>query len=325
MIFAALLATIVMPGVALAIGDNIQYWSQEFPRADFTKRAVDISEIRSDGATRDTIRPIIKPIFKPVKDVSGMGEIEPVVSVEIDFDARAYPLRLLVWHELVNDELANVPILVSYSPLTNSAQVYDRRADGKTTPFGNTGRTRHFDTIMYDAATESWWQRYSGSAILGTSVGKELKPLVSRVESLARFRARHPDADIMVPADPPERPYGSTPYVRMDTKPGHGLEAYPLPKEIKPFDRVVVVGGEAWPFKRLQEKGAIERGNLYIAWEPGQNSAHDTKWIHFGRDVGNVVVRRYDSDNEEWADELHTVAFAFAFKAFHPEGVFHPW
>jgi len=325
LIVFAILGFFLFPGFAQAIGDNIQHWSKEFPYGDFARRIVEISEIRYHGETRDSIRPIVKPSFGNVKGTHELGEMEPVISVEIDFDARAYPLRFLIWHELINDELAGVPILVSYSPLTNSARVYDRRVGGEVTLFGNTGRTRHFDTIIYDVATQSWWQRYTGRAIVGQRVGSRLRPLVSRMDSVARFRNRYPDGKIMLPANLDARPYGTTPYVRMGSSSGKGLEAYLLADEVKPYDRVVVVGEEAWSFKRLREKGAIERDGLFIGWIPGQNSMHDTKWIQFGRDIGNIVVGHFDVDSEEWVDVLHSVSFAFAYRAFHPSGVLYSW
>ncbi len=324
-LFIAVIGIIFPRGSVQGIGDNIQYWSQEFPYGDFTRRIVEISEIRSHGATRDSIQPIVKPSFDAEKRYREFGKLEPVISIEIDLEARAYPLRFLIWHELVNDEVAGIPILVSYSPLTNSARVYDRRVGGKETLFGNTGRTRHFDTILYDAATQSWWQRYTGRAIFGARVGSRLKPLVSRIESIVRFRAQYPNGKIMLPANLGSRPYGTTPYIRMGSSSGEGLEAYVLADEIKPYDRVVVVGDEAWTYKRLREKGSIERSGLFIGWAAGLNSVHDTKWIQFGRDIGNIVVRRFDVDNEEWIDALHTVSFAFAFGAFHPSGVLYSW
>jgi hypothetical protein len=109
----------------------------------------------------------------------------------------------------------------------------------------------------------------------------------------------------------------------MDTSPGQGLEIYGLPKGVAAFDRVVVVGNEAWTLKLLREKGIIERGDLVLSWIAGQNSIHDTKFIAYGRDVGNVIVKRLDAETDEWEDAVHDVTFAFAFKAFVANGTLH--
>jgi hypothetical protein len=325
MLFLASLGIMAAIGTVQASPENVQHWAREFPKTDFTKRTINFSEIRADGATRDSIEPIHKPKFVPVAEVTGLGELEPVISLSVNFEARAYPLRVLLWHEIVNDVIDNMPIAVTYCPLCNSSVVFKRSINGKTAVFGNTGRLRHFDMVMYDLESESWWQQFTGRAIIGARAGEKLEALPSRVESLARFRERHPDGQVLAPSDPAARPYGTTPFVRMDTSSGEGLGDYNLPVEVKPFDRVVVVGGEAWTFKRLREKGDIERDDLYIGIEPGQNSIHDTKWINFGRDVGNVVVRRFDAELNDWVDAVHDVSFAFAFKAFVPGGVLYSW
>ncbi|MBT6096402.1 MAG: DUF3179 domain-containing protein [Rhodospirillaceae bacterium] len=320
---AAALIFASIPEPSSAFSENVQHWAREFPKTDFTKRTVDLAGIRADGAKRDTIMPIHKPKFERVDKVQGLGDLEPVLSFSLHFEARAYPLRVLLWHEIVNDTIAEQPIVVTYCPLCNSGVVFERRVSGKTVVFGNTGRLRHFDMVMYDRDTESWWQQFTGEAIIGTLSGKRLKALPSRVESFARFRERHPSGRVLVPNDPTARPYGTTPYVRMDTSKGEGLGLYRLPKGVKPFDRVVVVGKEAWTLKSLKRKGEIDRKNLTIWWEPGQNSIHDTKWIHFGRDVGNVIARRYNASLDKWVDTVYDITFAFAFKAFVPGGTLH--
>ena len=326
---AGLLAAVLAAAAPARAADGIQYWRAEFPSTDFSKAAVPYSEFRSDGATRDSIPPITNPTFIPASKVKGLGALEPVLSVRVGADARAYPLRLLLWHEIVNDRVGDTPLLVTYCPLCNSGVVFERAIDTENRDlrlvFGNTGRLRHFDMVMYDHQTGSWWQQFTGEAIVGALTGTKLKALPSRVESFKLFRDTHPSGRVLVPNRPKARPYGTTPFVRMDTSPGHGLEVYGLSDEVKPYDRVVVVGDEAYTVKLLREKGTIERNGLVISWTPGQNSIHDAKWIPFGRDVGNVVVRRRDPESGEWADAVHDVTFAFAFKAFVRGGILYSY
>ena len=325
-ILAAVLATVATTLPVLA-ADGLQYWRVEFPDTNFAERSIAFSEIRSDGARRDSIPPITNPTFIPARKARGLGELEPVLSVQVGKDARAYPLRILLWHEIVNDRVGDVPLLVTYSPLCNSGVVFERELDRNDRSvnlvFGNTGRLRHFDMLMYDRQTESWWQQYTGEAIVGDMTGARLTPLASRVEAWGRFRKRHPDGRVLVPNDPSARPYGSTPYVRMDSSPGAGLDLYELPEGVRPFDRVVSVGRDAWTLKMLREKKTMEVDDLRLTWSPGQNSIHDTKAIAFGRDVGNVQVQRRSPATGAWNDAVHDVTFAFAFKAFYRNGALY--
>jgi len=290
---------------------------------------VAFTDIRSDGAGRDQIPAIYRPKFQPAREVQGLGPLEPVLRIEHFGDTKAYPLRLLIWHEIVNDQLGDTPVVVTYSPLSGTAAIYDRRVDIQGRPyvlsFGNTGRLRHFGMIMYDHQSESWWQQFAGRGITGRFTGVRLKTLTARVEAFGQFRQVFPDAEVLVPSHPKARPYGQTPFVGMDTSAGEGLEHYVLSAEVKPYDRVVVIGPIAWTLKLLKEKGTIERDGLAITWVPGQNSVHDTKWIPFGRDIGNVVVRRYSADDEEWQDAPHTISFAYAFQALTEGGTIYSY
>ncbi len=314
----ALWLILLAAGFQPAGAQSLMEWAQEFPKTDFSRTIVPFSEIRFDGARRDTIPPIHGPKFQPVFQIRDIGELEPVISVVIGQDARAYPLRIMLWHEIVNDTIGGVPVLVSYCPLCNSGVVFDRRVDDHVLEFGNTGRIRHFDMVMYDHQTESWWQQFTGTAIVGAFAGKVMELVPSRLESLAQFRDRAPEGLVLVPNDPKARPYGTTPYVGMDTRSvPPGLFNYALPDGLKAFDYVVVVGDRAWSLRRLIKEKRIKEDGVVLTWSPGRNSIHDTQTISAGRDLGNVIVRNSDAPHEEVA---HDVGFAFAFSAFVPNG-----
>ena len=323
-VFAALLVGMTF-GSSAALAD-LETWQREFPKTDFGHAVVPLSEIHDDGNFRDTIAPIDAPVFQPAGELTAMGPLEPVLSVVVNGDARAYPLRMLLWHEIVNDTVGGVPLLISYCPLCNSGVVYDRRLGGREMRFGNTGRIRHYDMVMYDHGTESWWQQLTGEAIVGAQAGALLEPWPSRLESLARFRARAPDGRLMIPADVMRQPYGETPYYGMDslweTQSRNMLrERYPydLPDGMSPLSRVVVVGEQAWTLDLLRERRVVTAGDLVLRWVPGQNSIHDHPTIPAARDVGNVVVQR-QGERGALHDVPYDVAFAFAFRAFRPDG-----
>ena len=317
---AAAVAAVVL-GVPAAATANPLTWGVEWPNTDFSKKSIDFKDILSGGPPKDGIPSIDNPEFVPVAEVRDLADTEPVIGIIINGDARAYPLRVMTWHEIANDTVGGVPVTVTYCPLCNSSIVFDRRLDGRVLDFGTTGKLRKSDLVMYDRQTESWWQQFSGTAIVGELNGKVLKMLPSRLESFARFRERAPQGRVLVPNDPSMRRYGSNPYVNYDSSSYPFLFRGELPDGVNPMVRVVVVDGEAWTLPLLRRKGSIAKGNLSLVWEAGQNSALDTRRIAEGRDVGNVIVRRRNGDRDE--DVLYDVTFAFVFNAFHPGGVIH--
>jgi len=307
-----LLVTLILAAKPVSAGNP---WEAAWPNTDFARHSVPLSEIRSGGPGKDGIPSIDTPRFESVGDgFADLATTEPVISLVVDGDARAYPLRILIWHEIVNDTVGGLPVAVTYCPLCNAAIVFDRRVEGRPLEFGTTGNLRNSDLVMYDRETESWWQQYTGAAIVGDLNGTRLRSVPARLESAERFAQRHPEGKVLVPNDPDMRPYGINPYKGYDTMPVPFLYDGAMPEEVPAMTRVVVIGDMAWSLPMLREKGWWSDGDLKIEWEPGQNSALDTRKISEGRDVGNVVVTR------DGTDVAHEVTFAFVFRAFRPEG-----
>lgn len=313
------LATLLAAGLSLVAtlaAAEPKYWKTEWPNTDFSLTSVaDWSEIMSGGPPKDGIPALSEPEFIPASQSRIPGN-EPVITVRLgDGPARAYPLRYLIWHEIVNDTVAGVPVAVTYCPLCNSAMVFDRRTAQGTLGFGVSGKLRNSDMVMYDRQTESWWQQAIGTAIVGRLTGTELKQLPSWMESQDQFRAANPEGLVMAEPDFRRR-YGANPYV------GYDSSARPFlyngenpPHGIAPLVRVVRVGSRAWPMTRLNREERIAEAGVTITWEAGQASALDAPTIGQGRDVGSVRVR-----DAEGRDVPHDVMFAFAFHAFWPEG-----
>lgn len=245
-----------------------------------------------------------------------------MITVAIGGKARAYSIRILIWHEIVNDELGGTPISVTYCPLYNSAIVFDRRVDGKLLDFGTTGKLRKSDLVMYDRQTESWWQQFTGEAIVGEMTGTVLKPVPARLEAYALFRERHPDGEVLVPNNPGMRAYGRNPYTGYDRR-GRPYILFrgALPHYINPMERVVAYKVDGKPhavsMTLLAGKKRVETDSVVMTWKAGQNSALDSGAISDGRDVGNIVVRKKTGGGLE--DMVYDVTFAFVFHAFYPE------
>ena len=190
-------------------------WRYAWPKTDFSKTSIDFDEIMSGGPPKDGIPSIDAPRFVPVAESSDLAATEPVIGLVVAGDARAYPLRILIRHEIVNDTVGGIPVAVTYCPLCNSAVVFDRRVAGEATEFGTTGKLRNSDLVMYDRATESWWQQFLGEAIVGARTGTRLKVLPARLESWERFAQRFPDGRVLVPKASLWNAYGTNPYVRL--------------------------------------------------------------------------------------------------------------
>lgn len=311
---ALLLATSVF---SPAFAEGPPAWAGAWPDTDFSRHSVPLEEIISGGPPRDGIPSIDDPRFVPLVDATDLAPREPVLGLNVGGDARAYPIRILMWHEIVNDIVGGVPVAVTYCPLCNSGVVFDRRAGGHLLDFGTSGRLRHSDMIMYDRQTESLWQQFLGEAVVGELTGIVLERLPVRLESLERFAGRHPDGQVLVPTNPRARAYGRNPYVGYDGEAWPFLYRGDYDGSVPPMARVVAIGNNAWSLDLLRARGRIEADGLVLTWTPGQASALDTADITAGADVGNVVVQRGGED------VVFDIPFAFAFRAFHPDGAIH--
>lgn len=317
MFMRRVLATALAIGITGSASADPSFWKHEWPNTDFSKTSVsNWVEILSGGPPKDGIPAISDPQFIFVKDETRIKGTEPVITVELEGSLpRAYPLRYLTWHEIVNDEIDGTPVAVTFCPLCNSALSYYRRNTDAILTFGVSGKLRNSDMVMYDRETESWWQQATGTAIVGELTGRVLRPLPSWLESWDQFRTRNPDALVM--AEPPfNRRYGRNPYRRYDSSYRPFLYSGELPPhDIPALARVIRVGDRAWPMERLRKAKTVREAGVEISWTPGQASALDTADIASGRDVGSIRVR-----DGQGRDVPHDVMFAFAYHAFWPDG-----
>lgn len=316
----------IFAALAIAIAANVMAgevparWKSAWPKTDFTKISVDPVEIFSGGPPKDGIPAITGPVMDPVTGRDDLDDREPVMSIKLDgHKARAYPIRYLIWHEIVNDRIGEVPIAVTFCPLCNSGLIFDARlpsVEGHIElEFGVSGMLRHSDMIMYDRFSESWWQQFTGEGIAGMMTGAKLTALPALLESWGEFRQRHPDGLVMAQPTNHRRPYGQNPYEGYDTGIPFLYRGDPPPHNIYPLERVVRVGDRAWPLPRLKEAGRLEEAGVILTWTPGQASALSTSNIAEGIDVGTVRVTKSDGTLV-----AHEVVFAFAFHAFTPDG-----
>ena len=151
---------------ASALKDRYDEW--------FPDPLVDPAEVRSGGPPPDGIPSIDTPTFLHAGDVDFLEDTEPVLALQIDDDARAYPVQILIWHEIVNDTVDGIPVVVTYCPLCNSAIAYDRRAADRVLDFGTSGLLYNSALVMYDRQTESLWSQFTAQAVIGELTGTTL-------------------------------------------------------------------------------------------------------------------------------------------------------
>jgi len=275
-------------------------------KTDFSRHTVPYAEILSGGPPKDGIPAIDDPKFVTVAEADAwLRDVEPVVLVQAASaqggrEARAYPLQILTWHELVNDTLAGVPLTITFCPLCNTAIAFERTLDGRVLDFGATGRLRYSNLIMYDRQTETWWQQAGGDAIAGELAGRQLAFYPATIVSWAEFRAAHPDGRVLSRETGFTRDYGRNPYVGYDDvdQPPFLFRGPTTPGTLPPMARVLTVdlGGEAvaYPYAVLEKVRAVNdvAGGRPVAvfWATGVASALDAGTIAQGRDVGAAAA-----------------------------------
>jgi hypothetical protein len=268
-------------------------------KTDFSRHSVPLTEIMSGGPAKDGIPAIDRPEFVSVSAADEwLKPKEPIILFERDREARAYPLQILIWHEIANDTVAGLPVAVTFCPLCHTAIAFDRRAAGRVLDFGTTGRLRFSDLVMYDRQTESWWQQATGEAIVGTLTGT-LAPLPAQIVSWDMFKHAFPGGRVLSRRTGYQRSYGQNPYSGYDN-----IDAPPFlyrgPKDtrLRPMERVVTVsiGTEdvAYPFGALEQVHVVNDtvGGRPIAvfFERGVTSALDQSSIPASRDIGTAGV-----------------------------------
>jgi hypothetical protein len=291
-------------------------------KTDFERHVVPLSEFERGGPGKDGIPAIDRPRFVSVDDVDFLEPQEPVIELVSNGDARAYPIQILVWHEIVNDSVGGIPVAVTFCPLCNTAIAFDRRVDGRTLDFGTTGNLRGSDLVMYDRQTESWWQQFGGRALVGELTGEKLEQVPARVVAWREFEQAHPNGKVLSRETGHSRHYGENPYTGYDDvdSPPFFATKNSDDKRLPPKERVVFIERDAEavavPFSTLQRRKRVrvEVGgrSLVVRWRPGVASSLDAGSVADGRGVGAAEVR--EGERLVAFDE----PFWFAVAAFRP-------
>lgn len=177
---------------------------------------VDVSRIRPGGPPPDGIPPIDAPRFERTSDVTWLSDGEAVLALTVNGQARAYPVQILIWHEIVNDTVAGTPVAVTYCPLCNSALAFDRRVGERLVTFGTSGSLYLSALVMYDRQTESLWSQIEGRAIAGVLAGTRLTRVPVATVPWSVWRDANPQGWVLSRQTGVTRDYGRNPYVGYD-------------------------------------------------------------------------------------------------------------
>ena len=267
---------------------------------DWSKHSIEYHDLLSGGPPRDGIPPIDQPKFiENQLAAQWLKPNDPVIALEINGDARAYPLQILTWHEIVNDVVGEIPVTITFCPLCNSAIVFKRNHQGITYDFGTSGLLRHSDLVMYDRQTESLWQQFTGEAIVGVMTGEQLLMIPSGLIGFEQFQAAYPAGKILSKETGYSLEYGRNPYPGYDDiRNNPFLFRDPVNERLPAMARVVTVSDgkyhNAYPVELLEKLGVIHHqlGNqaVVIFHQDGVSSALDTTRIANGDDVGATGV-----------------------------------
>ncbi len=271
--------------------------------------SIPVAEILPGGPPRDGIPALVRPAVLSAAE-SPWHDDERVVGVVRGGAARAYPIAVLNWHELVNDQLGGEPVLISFCPLCGTALVFDRRIGGRVHTFGVSGLLYQSDLLLYDRETESLWSQIESAAVTGPANGQRLRVLRSELVPWGDWKARHPQTTVLSADTGFRRDYGRSPY-------GNYAESrelyFPAPVDRRyhpkmPTLGMRLVGGEALAFPAVE----VERSGGRVA----------------RRFEGREVVVRYDPEAQvfhaEAPPEVEVIeGYWFAWAAFHPETAVH--
>ena len=276
---------------------------------DLSDSLIDASRIRSGGPPRDGIPSLDEPKFESIVDVDFLDSDDRVIGVYRNGVAKAYPIRILNWHEVVNDDFAGSATLVTYCPLCGTGMVFDVQNDEIEFTFGVSGLLYNSDVLLYDRQTGSLWSQIMSQAITGPMKHTKLDLLPSRHTNWADWRELHPETLVLSTDTGYQRNYSSSPYLSYERS---NRLMFNVENRNRAYANKDLVLGlsigdrhRAYPLEELEKQGA-ERFNdelaeqqLTVVWSESANSAH--------------VLDQSET-------EIPTVlAYWFAWYAFHPQ------
>lgn len=281
---------------SVAIAQATEPWP-----TDWTNRTVGLDEFQLGIGVvdpRDRIPPIDEPAFESIQAADWLDSREPGALVQFNDETRFYPLSILTRHEIVNDRFGEIPIVITFCPLCNTAISFDARVDGQTLRFGVSGLLRNSDLVMWDDATTSLWQQITGEAVVGEYAGTQLELIPTSIVSYGDVLENFPDAISLSRSTGFTIEYGANPYRAYSSSTSPFLfDGEPDPR-FPALSRVVGVTldgiEKAYPFSVLSGQPAINdelSGTpIVVLWGGDTADALDGENIADGEAIGSGIA-----------------------------------
>ena len=311
------------------------------------KHLIPLDKIKDGGPPKDGIPSIDDPVFAEVPDSQFMSDSDTVIGIYINGEARAYPLFILVWHEIVNDTVGGVPVAVTYCPLCYTNQVFERVIDGQEVEFGTSGKLYNSNLLMYDRMTDSYWSQALGLAVKGELTGHELDLVPFDVITWGDWKELYPDTLVLTTDTGHIRSYATDPYGNYYTEPRIMFPVEHSDDRLHPKE-IILGFEEDGVYKAFRQSDA--ESHVVINDIIGDSSVlvvslYSENARAFDRTVdGQILSFEYDADsdkifdtltNSEWNYEglavsgdyagtqlqriVYSPGFWFEWVAFHPD------
>ncbi|PSW15563.1 hypothetical protein C9J01_00655 [Photobacterium rosenbergii] len=276
---------------------------------NLSNTSIPAAEILSGGPGKDGIPAILHPKFVPAHKASFLSARDPILGIAINGKYRAYPIKILNWHEIVNDQIDGTRFIVSYCPLCGSGMAFSSSVNGRTLTFGVSGLLYNSDVLMYDHQTESLWSQIKGSAVSGQSIGKQLTQYPLTLTRWSQWQQMHPNTLVLSTETGYQRNYQHDPYAGYSRTPRlYFPVANQAPSIYSSKETVMGYKGKngviAFPFTELKKNGkatfshTFEQQTLTVHWDAQNRSAHIT--------------------NSQGQNLPSTLLYWFAWYAFYP-------
>lgn len=277
---------------------------------DLSNSLLPVEQIFHGGPPRDGIPALSNPKLIKAAQAEYLQSTDRVVGVVLHGEARAYPIAILNWHEIVNDEINGQHFAVTYCPLCGTAVAFEASIDGKATDFGVSGLLYNSDVLLYDRETESLWSQILGKSVAGKRVGKHLTPIPISHTTWRDWRSKHPATQVMSDETGHFRDYGRNPYAGYEeSRSTYFAVNNEAPDTYHPKEVVVGLGIDgiykAYPFIELDKQGkrrfsdSVNGTNFNFEWDSDNRNITITDTA--GKPVASIQ------------------GFWFAWFAFHPD------
>lgn len=278
---------------------------------DLVNSSIPISQILSGGPPRDGIPSIDNPKFVAANQADFLTPDDRVLGVIIQGEARAYPIKILNWHEIVNDVLKTQAITVTFCPLCGSGIVYSSMIDGKVHHFGVSGLLYNSDVLLYDRETKSLWSQLLSKGVSGKLRDKPLTMIPSSHTSWAVWMKKYPNTRVLSTDTGYSRDYNKSPY---GTYNENNRIYFPMAfksQKYHPKERVI----------------GVSMGDKHKVYPFSELAKLDKKTLK-DRFAGKTLLIEFDAENRDGVvkDNSGRVipsvnSFWFAWYAFHPDAV----